>query len=99
MDDSSMKASLMAIMPTFGIRYQQGLPRRVMEESIMSSETRKKACKSSVIHPRVADWKYSSSDKDRSRRTWVVSTTDMPRLHFPPVALAWSDLGRAVLAR
>lgn len=91
MDDSSMNESLMAIMPTSGLRNQQGLPRRVWEESIISSETRKKACRSSVNHPRHAEWKYSSSDKERSRRIWVVSTTDMPRLHFPPMVLNLSD--------
>ncbi len=49
-----MKASLIAIMPTCGIRYQQGTPRRVWDESIMSSETRKKAWRSSVNQPRMA---------------------------------------------
>lgn len=91
MDDSSMNESLMAIKPTSGFRYQQGLPRRVWEESIRSSETRKKACRSSVVQPKVAECKYSSSDKERSRRIWVVSTTDMPRLHFPPVVLNLRD--------
>ena len=41
-----MNASLMAIIPTFAgrsTRYQQGWPRRVMELSMMSSETRKNA--------------------------------------------------------
>jgi len=41
---SSIKESLMAIIPISGRRYQQGWERRVMEESMMSSETRKKAC-------------------------------------------------------
>ena len=59
MEDSSMKESLMAIMPTDGIRYQHGLPRRVCEESMMSSETRKKAWSSSVSQPSVMDWNFS----------------------------------------
>ncbi len=38
-----MNESFMAIWPTLGTRYQQDWPRRVIDESIMSSETRKKA--------------------------------------------------------
>ncbi len=89
MDASSMKASLMAIMPTLGARYQHGFPRRVLEESMMSSETRKKACSSSIIHPSRAGRKYSSEVGSSVFfcRIDVVSTTDMPRLHFPPTVL------------
>jgi len=39
-----MKLSLIAIILTDGRRYQQGWERRVMEASMMSSATRKKAC-------------------------------------------------------
>ncbi len=84
---SSMKASLMATMPTPSWRYQQGLPRRVMLPSMMSSETRKKACSSSVIQPSVAVLKYSSSVSGRPRRIEALSGTDMPRLHLPPSVL------------
>mgnify|MGYP007107143660 FL=1 len=84
---SSMKASLIAIMPTLGIRYQQGEPRRVLDESMISSETRKKAWSSSIIQPRVAERKYSSSVSSRLRSRDDVSTTDMPRLHLPPTVL------------
>ena len=91
MADSSMKASLMAIMPTLGKRYQQGSPRRVCEESMMSSETRKKAWRSSVSQPKVAELKYSSLERGRERRIEVVSTTDMPRLHLPPMVLCFRD--------
>ncbi len=51
MADSSRNASLMATMPTPPAGTQQGLPRRVMLLSMISSETRKKACRSSVIQP------------------------------------------------
>lgn len=44
MDASSINASLMATVPIWGSRYQHGWPLRVIEESIISSETRKKAC-------------------------------------------------------
>ena len=84
---SSMKASLMAIMPTEGMRYQHGWPRRVLELSMMSSLTRKKAWRSSIIQPRVAARKNSSEERERERREVVVSTTERPRLHFPPRVL------------
>lgn len=88
---SSMKASLIAIMPTFGIRYQHGCPRRVFEASMMSSLTRKNACSSSIIQPRVAARKNSSFVSSRFSRSWAVSTTDKPRLHLPPNVL-WFKL-------
>ena len=91
MEDSSIKASFMAIMPTSGRRNQHGWLRRVCEESIMSSETRKKAWRSSVSQPRVADKRYSSGESARPRRIELVSTTEMPRLHFPPMVLYLSD--------
>lgn len=87
MDISSMKASLMAIVPTPDLRYQHGWPRRVMEESIMSSETRKNAWSSSVSQPRVAVRKYSDSSRGRARRREAESGTERPRLHFPPTVL------------
>ncbi len=40
---SSMNELLEVICPTLGMQYQQGWPRHVIEESIMSSEARKKA--------------------------------------------------------
>ena len=91
MELSSMKASLMAMVPTCGRRYQQGEPRRVCDESIMSSETRKKAWRSSVSQPRVAVEWYSAGVRGRARRMEAVSTTDMPRLHLPPTVLWLSD--------
>lgn len=57
----------------------------------MSSETRKKAWRSSVSQPRVADKRYSSGESSRPRRIEDVSITDMPRLHFPPKVLYLSD--------
>ncbi len=57
----------------------------------MSSETRKKACRSSVSQPRVADWKYSWGVKGRERRMVDVSGTERPRLHLPPRVLWWRD--------
>ncbi|KAL1836703.1 hypothetical protein VTJ49DRAFT_4748 [Mycothermus thermophilus] len=62
-----------------------------MLQSIMSSETRKKAWRSSVSQPRVAAWKYSSSVRGRPRSTEAESTTDMPRLHLPPTTLNSRD--------
>ena len=53
----------------------------------MSSETRKKACNSSVSQPRVAVWKYSFSSKGRERRRDAESGTERPRLHLPPMVL------------
>lgn len=53
----------------------------------MSSETRKKAWRSSVSQPRVAVWKYSVSVRGRERRREVESGTERPRLHLPPRVL------------
>ena len=58
---------------------------------MISSETRKKACRSSVIHPNVAASKYCCSDNGASRIMETESGTDMPRLHFPPIVLALRD--------
>ena len=91
MDDSSMKASLMAIMPTSGTRYQHGWPRRVEEESIMSSETKKKAWRSSVSQPSVATAWNCEEERGAERRMEAVSRTEMPRLHFPPNVLYSRD--------
>ena len=85
--DSSMKASLMAIMPTEGCLYQQGWPRRVMLLSIMSSETRKKAWRSSVSQPRVAVAWYWESVRGFSRRREAESGTERPRFSLPPMVL------------
>ena len=57
----------------------------------MSSDTRKKACRSSVSQPRVADSWYSLGERGRWRRMEVVSMTDMPRLHLPPTVLWLRD--------
>ena len=81
----------MAIVPTLGRRNQHGWPRRVCDESIMSSETRKKAWRSSVSHPRVAaEWNWvEESGVERSME--AVSRTEIPRLHFPPRVLCFTD--------
>ena len=50
MAPSSMNASLTAMLPTSWTRYQHGCPRRVIDWSMMSSETRKKACSCVVAH-------------------------------------------------
>lgn len=84
---SSMKASFMAIIPTPGARYQQACPRRVSEASIMSSDTRKKACSSSVSQPSVAVAVKLSGDNGLVLRMEAVSITDMPRLYLPPKQL------------
>ena len=89
MEDSSIKASLMAMLPTPGRRNQHGWPRRVWEASMMSSETRKKACRSSVSQPRVAAWWNWVESRGAERRMEAVSKTEMPRLHFPPRVLCF----------
>ena len=82
-----MKASLMAMVPTEGSRNQQGWDRRVCDESIMSSETRKKACSNSVSQPRVhAAWCWVGVSGEGERRE-VVWRTERPRLHLPPRVL------------
>ena len=86
-----MNESLIAIIPTCGWRYQHGLPRRVMLLSMISSETKKKAWRSSIIQPRAADWKYCSSESGVSRSRETESGTDIPRLHFPPIVFAFRD--------
>lgn len=54
----------------------------------MSSETRKKACKSSVSQPRVAvAAKWAGGRVGVERRMEAVSSTEMPRLYFPPRVL------------
>src|SRR5450432_775945 len=93
-----MKASLIAIIPTCGCLYQQGAPRRVMLLSMISSDTKKNACRSSVIHPNVAAWKYCSSERGASRSMETESGTDIPRLHFPPMVLALRDWNHGQLA-
>ena len=57
----------------------------------MSSETRKKACRSSVSQPRVAAaWKAEAESEALGvveERRAVVSSTEMPRLALPPRVL------------
>ena len=86
-----MKLSLRAMVPTFGRRYQHGAPRRVTDESMMSSETRKKACRSSVNQPRMAVWRWSWAERGAEERVEAVSMTERPRLHFPPTVLCLRD--------
>lgn len=65
----------------------------------MSSLTRKKACRSSIIHPSVAARKNSSSLSWRPRRSCVESITDSPRLHLPPSVLWFNDYKRCVVSQ
>ena len=51
---------------------------------MMSSETRKKAWRSSVSQPRVAVEVNSRVERGWGLRMEAVSITDMPRLYFPP---------------
>ena len=53
----------------------------------MSSETRKKAWRSSVSQPRVAVEWNSEGVRGRESRIDAVSITEMPRLHLPPRVL------------
>ena len=55
--------------------------------SIMSSETRKKAWRSSVSQPRVAVALNWEGERGEERRIEAVSGTERPRLHFPPRVL------------
>jgi len=91
----------MAIMPTLGMRYQHGLPRRVIELSMMSSETRKKAWRSSINQPRVEAskkvWEFSEGVTVVDWRRETVSTTERPRLHLPPIVLCSNDYYVSVL--
>ena len=78
-----MKASLIATIPTPGLRYQHGSPLLVILESMISSLTRKKAWSSSVIQPRAVDSRVSSSLNGRPTRIETESGTDIPRLSLP----------------
>lgn len=82
-----------ALSSTLGTLYQQGWPRRVMEASMMSSATRKKACSHSMHQP-----------STHARRSWLSvttprlscrspSTTASPRLSLPPGTL-YSTISR-----
>ena len=53
----------------------------------MSSETRKKACKSSVIQPSVTVSLNCCSLRGEGERMAAVSGTERPRLHLPPTVL------------
>lgn len=61
----------------------------------MSSETRKKAWRSSISQPSVAVGKNSEDEGDviegSERRSAAVSGTERPRLHLPPIVLWKSD--------
>ena len=58
----------------------------------MSSETRKKAWRSSVSQPKTeAAVKSEGESVDCERRREQVSMTDMPRLYFPPIQLYLRD--------
>ncbi len=57
----------------------------------MSSETRKNACNSSVSHPSVAVFRYSSGSRGLERSIEAVSGTDIPRLHLPPMVFSFRD--------
>lgn len=70
----------------------------------MSSETRKKACRSSIIQPRAQVGKKALEEGDEaggvvglSRET--VSGTERPRLHFPPRVFVWRDCVLLLLGR
>jgi len=55
---------------------------------MMSSETRKKAWRSSVSQPRVAAGaRWLEGRWGRERRMEQVSRTEMPRLYLPPRVL------------
>src|SRR5689334_13589501 len=58
---------------------------------MMSSDTRKNACRSSVSHPSVARSLNSSGLKGRSRSWRAVSGTEMPLFNFPPGVFALRD--------
>ncbi len=47
--------------PTLGTRYQHGCPRRVMELSMMSSATRKKACSCARAIKRSSGWSWGNA--------------------------------------
>ena len=53
----------------------------------MSSETRKKAWRSSVSQPRIAVSLNWASVRGFERRMDAVSGTERPRLYFPPRVL------------
>jgi len=66
-----------------------------MELSMMSSETRKKAWRSSINQPRVEASKkvceFSDGVTVVDWRRETVSTTERPRLHLPPIVLCIND--------
>lgn len=58
---------------------------------MISSVTRKKAWSSSVSHPKVAKWVYSTSSRGRERRMEAVSSTERPRFSLPLAVLCFKD--------
>lgn len=81
----------MATIPTFGCLYQQGWPLLVTLESIISSDTRKNACNSSMSQPKIERSRTSLSLRGRLRICRAVSGTERPRFSFPPGVLASRD--------
>src|SRR5271156_624878 len=62
-----------------------------MLESMISSLTKKNACRNSVSHPRVEESRNSSAVKGLLRRCRTVSGTERPLLSFPPGVFALRD--------
>lgn len=88
MDDLRRTESMLPDRPIPSRLYQQGWPRRVSEPSRMSSRMRKEACRISVSQPRMLRSWSSVSVSGRWRIVDPVSTTQRPRMYFPPVVLA-----------
>ena len=74
--------SLHALSSTLGTLYQQGWPRRVMEASMMSSATRKKACSHSMHQPSALARNSSASDT-APLIALTASSTAIPRFSLP----------------
>ena len=76
--------------PTPSTLYQHGWPRRVKDESIMSSATKSQAWSISMIQPSTAKRHKSSFVTGlpwASKSTTPVSTTIKPRFILPPMQL------------
>jgi hypothetical protein len=58
---------------------------------MISSLTKKNACRNSVSHPRVEESRSSSAVKGLLRRCRAVSGTERPLLSFPPGVFALRD--------
>jgi hypothetical protein len=81
-----MIESLKAVRPTSSWRNQQGWPRLVSLPSMMSSATRKKACRNSTVQPRSAASRSRAAGlPGRSREK--VTGTEMPRFSLPSTML------------